>query len=200
MSTTGQTLNKTSSEVSRRYANALLDLADDSKILTKVEADLASLAKMIEGSADLRNALKSSVFTRADQEKVVAEIAKKAKFQKLTQNFLGVLAQNRRLNVLSNIIADADRALSKRRGELIALVETAAALTPAQTKDLQKQIEKAVGQKVLIEAKVNPEIMGGMIITAGSYMVDDSVKSKLERLHTSMVDGSNDNADLKEVV
>ena len=194
------TQTQSSTVVSRRYAGALLDLAEESKALAKVEKDLDELAAMMLSSSDLATMIASPLTTRADQEKAAQKLAEKAKFQKLTKNFLGVLAQNGRLNILPAILRDVESEMTKRRGELVANVETAVALTDKQTKALQKEISKAMGRDVMIEATVNPDIMGGMVVTAGSYMIDDSVKRKLERLRSAMSGSANENVNLKEVV
>ena len=81
-------------------------------------------------------------------------------------------------------------------------LETAVKMTAAQSKEFQKKIEKALGASVSIEEKVTPEIMGGVIVTIGSYMIDDSVRRKLDRLGVALKSNANQNKvqNLKEVV
>lgn len=190
---------KVSSTVSSRYASAFLDLAEQAKILDKVEKDLLQLKDMIGSSDALGALIRSPLIARGQQESAIQKIAEKAKFQKLTCNFLGLLAQNRRLYALPAIIRAVSKEISRRRGELMVTVETAQILTAAQTKALQTAVAKAVGQNVMLETKVNPEIMGGMIVTAGSFMIDDSVRRKLARLRGAMTGGANQNLNLKDV-
>lgn len=187
-----------SSAVSIRYAAALIDLAHDSKIVGKVEKDIQELDRMIAASEDLQKLLASPLVGTEGRIKAMSEIAKKAKFQKLTQNFLGLVSENNRTNALQGIIKAFHKELSKRRGEVNAEVQTAVALSAKQTKALQDMISKSVGSTVSLQASVNPDILGGMIVTVGSQMIDDSIARKLERLRVRMGKQANQN-NLKEV-
>jgi F-type H+-transporting ATPase subunit delta len=189
-----------SSIISGRYAASLIDLAEQAKLTDKVEQDLETLQSMISASSDLASMIRSPLINRAEQTNALNEIAARAKFQQLTQNFLGVLVQNRRISTLENILRAARSEFSRRRGEQTANVVTASALTPEQTRALQDAISKAVGSDVFLEAKVDPEILGGMIVTVGSRMIDDSVRRKLERLRSAMTRQSNQNVQTVEEV
>lgn len=195
---------KTFSIRSRRYAASLIDMAEsESKALKAVEADISDIVSMIEKSDDLRAMLKSPVIGKADQKAAMEAICKKAKFNKLTVNFINVLIENGRLDDLENVANAFRFELSKRRGEVNAHVQTAAALSTKQTKALQDAISKTVGADVMLETSVDPDVLGGMILTLGSQRIDDSVASKLERLRQNMSKSSNQNtnntATIKEV-
>lgn len=166
---------ETSQIVSLRYAKALIDLAEDSKSLKAVESDMNELDNMLAESADLRAMIASPVISRKDQQAVMEAIAKKAKFDKLTINFLKTLAENRRLYALKKMIEAVRLDLSKRRGEVKASVTVAQDLTAAQRKELEATLSKSVGADVSVDVKVEPTILGGMIVTMGSQMIDDSV-------------------------
>ena len=185
---------QTSSIVAKRYGAALIDLAQDAKKTKEVEKDLLSLESMIKESDDLKALIRSPLISSEEQGRAMSAIAKKAGFHKLTSNFLGVLVENRRLGMLEDVLVASRQELSKRRGEVSASVQTASALTKKQTEDLQKAISKSVGADVLLDANVNPEILGGMVVTIGSRMIDDSVARKLGRLRSRMGSGSNQNS------
>lgn len=191
-----------SSVVLSRYAGALIDLAEDAKAVSKIEKDFVDLKKMLEDSQDLRSLVESQSISAQQQMAFIEDLCAKAKFQKLTFNFLGVLIQNRRLNALEGIIEAFGKAVAKRAGHVSVSVETAEKLTASQEKDIKSKIEKALGTGVTIEAKVTPEIIGGMVVTIGSYMVDDSVRRKIERLGVALKSNANQNTiqNLKEVV
>ncbi len=191
-----------SSVVISRYAGALMDLAEDTKSVSKIEKDFAGLKKMIEESDDLHSVLNSQSISASQQMAVVEDICEKAKFQKLTHNFLGVLVENRRLNALCGVIESFSKIAAERAGHVSVSIETAEKLSAAQEKDIKSKIEKALGTSVTIEPKVTPEIIGGMIVTIGSYMVDDSVRRKIERLGVALKSNANQNTiqNLKEVV
>ena len=190
---------KASSAVASRYAVALMDLAEESKALDAVEKDLSELSSMIESSDDLSLMIRSPLAGSAAQEKALLALADKAKFHKLTQNFLGVLAQNGRVNALEAIMEAFKIEASKRRGEVSVNVQVAQDLSAAQKKELEAAIAKTVGSDVMLDVQVEPSILGGMIVTVGSQMIDDSVVRKLERLQAAMSKQSNENLmNLKE--
>lgn len=190
---------ETSQIVALRYAKALVDLAEDSKKTKAVEADLGALETMLSDSADLRSLIANPRISRATQQNVMAEIAKKAGLDKLTLNFLKTLAENRRLYALSKMIAAVRLDLSKRRGEMKATVKVAQDLTDAQRKELETALSKSAGVAVSVEVKVEPSILGGMIVTMGSHMIDDSVARKLEKLRIVMESGANENTTVQEL-
>lgn len=185
--------------VAVRYASALIEMASDSKILDKVEQDMADLGKMIEGSAELSSAIRNPLIGKPEKQAAIEAIAAKAKFQDLTKKFLSVLAVNGRLRHVTSIISAFGRQLRLHRGEVEVKVETAGALTDEQTKALKKQFSDKIGMNVTLEVSVNKDLIGGMVVTIGSRMIDDSVRSKLERLGRAMGAGSNENTLLKEV-
>lgn len=190
-----------SSIVFTRYAGALVDLAEQAKSVDKVQGDLSALDNMISNSPELAEIVNSPLVSQSKQANAIDAIAAKSKFNKLTSNFLAVLVQNRRLDALSGIIKAYKRIIAKKSGLIEVSLETSVKLTAAQSKEFQKNIEKALGSSVSIEEKVTPEIMGGVIVTIGSYMIDDSVRRKLERLGVALK-SSNQNTvqNLKEVV
>ncbi len=169
-----------------RYAAALFELADADKALDAVADDLAVFGRMVETSDDLRRLVRSPVISRAEQEKAVLAIAEKAGMNKLTQNFVGVIAQNRRLFALPNIIGAYHAILASRRGETTAEVVSAKELSDAQMGALSDALKQAVGNKVTVDAKVDPGLLGGLIVKVGSRMVDSSLRTKLQQLHLAM--------------
>lgn len=181
------------SAVTSRYATALIELAEESKVLDKVEKDIIDLLAMVQGSADLASMIASPVLAMKQQEAAILAVADKAKFQDITKKFLGVLVRNRRLGALVSIIEAAQRGIAARRGEVVADVQTAQAMTAAQAKALQDALSKSMGCNVQLNARVEPGILGGMIVTVGSQMIDDSVARKLERLQGVMSRQANQN-------
>lgn len=173
-------------------------MATEAKVVEKVEKDLRELQSMIDLSDDLKSLLENPLVNRDQQQKALQALAAKAGFQKLTSQFIGVLSENRRLAALPAIIGAFNDELAKSRGVVAAKVETAYALTPAQTKQLEEQLAAAMGSNVTLNVSVNKDLLGGMIVTVGSRMVDDSVKRKLERLRRAM--NTNESAGDKKAV
>lgn len=174
------------SGVSGRYASALYELADEQGALDAVAGDLASLQKMIDGSDDFRRFIKSPVLSRKDQSKGIEAITEKAKLSPITRKFLGLVARNRRLFALPGMIKGFREILAEHRGQAAAEVVSAAPLSDSQRMSLTDQLKKSVGRSVDIVTKVDPSILGGLIVRVGSRMIDSSLRSKLQRLKLAM--------------
>jgi len=169
-----------------RYASALYDLADESGAINAVASDLNELTKIIDDSEDFARFIKSPVISREDQSNCIAVVAAKANLSAITQKFLGLVATNRRLFALPDMIKAFQGILAARRGQLTASVTAAAELTDAQQKTLAESLKTEIGATVAVTTKVDPTILGGLIVSVGSRMVDSSLKSKLQRLKLSM--------------
>ena len=172
--------------LAQRYAAALLELAEDKRALDAVSADLAALGHMIAGSNDLQTLITSPLMERADQARAITAVGKAANFGELTQRFLGLVAANRRLFALPGIIKAFRKMLADKRGEVAAEVTAAHALTDAQKAAVSEAIKRVVGGKVSIDMKVDPSLLGGLIVRVGSRMIDGSVKTKLQKLQLAM--------------
>lgn len=193
------TVARISSVVTERYARAIVELAEEKKVLNKVEADLVDLGAMLSQSDDLISFTHNPSISKKTQKETLLALAKKAQFQDLTVNFLNVLVQNKRLNALEQILKAVSKMLAKQRGEKVAQVTVAQDLSDKQRKDLEASLSKSAGATVSLEIKVDPSILGGAIITMDSKMIDDSVVRKLERLKFAMGSGANTNQNLSEV-
>lgn len=185
---------QTSGVTALRYASALVDTAVEAGSLESVEQDLKDMEAMLSGCPDLQNLIRSPLIERAVQRDAMISIAEKAKFNVLTRNFLALLAENHRLNIISAVICAVRTDISRRRGEVNAQVQAAFALTDAQTKALREALGKATGKKVSLNIEIDRDLIGGMVVTVGSQMIDDSVKRKLERLERAMKSSSNTNS------
>jgi F-type H+-transporting ATPase subunit delta len=169
-----------------RYANALYGLAVETKSVDAVAADLKDLKAMMSASADLRRLLSSPVVTRAQQERTIIALAKKAAFQDLTRRFLGLVARSRRLESLPGMIQGFLDRLAKSRGEITARVTSAQALTDSQASLLKSQLSKSLGGTVSLDVSIDPSLLGGLSVLVGSRMVDYSLKTKLQNLKLAM--------------
>lgn len=169
-----------------RYAAALFDLADTGKELDSVADDLSRFNNMIDESEDLRRLLQSPVISRGDQAKAISAIGEKAELGSLTRNFLGLVAQNRRLFALKAMIAAYHAILSNRRGEVTAEVTSAAPLSERHLAELNEVLRQSVGAKVAIQSRVDPDLLGGLIVKIGSRMIDSSLKTKLQKLQFAL--------------
>lgn len=175
-----------SAGLAARYAAALFDLADESKQLDGVADDLRAIRALIAESAELRRLVRSPVLTRAEQARAMAAVLEKAGTSDLVRRFVGLVAENRRLFALTDMIEAYLSELARRRGEVTASVTSAALLSDAQTAALTEALRRAVGGKVSIESHTDSSLIGGLVVKVGSRMVDSSLKSKLQRLKLVM--------------
>ncbi len=169
-----------------RYATALFDLADQEKVLDQVATDLRTIGGMIDESADLKRLIRSPVLSRDAQGAAMKALLERADLSAMTRNFVGLVARNRRLFALPGMIAGYLQLLAERRGEIRAEVTAAQELSPLQVAVVKDQLKKAVGSKVTVDIRVDPAIIGGLVVKVGSRMVDSSLRSKLQRLQLAM--------------
>jgi len=169
-----------------RYATALFGLADQQQALDEVAGDLIKLRQMIEESPDLSRLIRSPVLSREAQARAMAALTEKAALSQTVRNFVAVVAQNRRLFALSGIIRGFLALVAERRGEVTAEVTAAQPLTDGQLSAINEQLNRAIGSKVAVEVRVDPAIIGGLVVKVGSRMVDGSLRTKLTRLQLAM--------------
>jgi F-type H+-transporting ATPase subunit delta len=174
------------SGLAERYAAALFELAEERHALDAVAADLRQLRTMLADSADLVRLIRSPVLSRGEQGKAVAAVAEGAGLSQLIRDFLGVAATNRRLFAVPAMIDAYLRKLAERRGEVTAEVTVAQPLDEARKAALSEQLRRAVGARVTVDIRVDPRLLGGMIVKVGSRMVDASLSSRLQRLRLAM--------------
>ena len=174
------------SGLAERYAAALFELADERRLLDDVAGDLRELRAMLHESADLARLLRSPVVSRAEQAKAVAALAERAGLSGLTRDFLGLVAKNRRLFAVPAMIEAYLKMLALRRGEITAEITVAQPLNEARQAALLDQLRRTVGARVVVDMRVDPGLLGGMIVKIGSRMVDASLNSRLQRLRLAM--------------
>ena len=172
--------------VAERYASALFDLAKEQGQHVKVEQDLNQFQAMIDSSADLLRVVRSPAFSAEEQGKAVSAVAAKAGIGGLVANFLKVLASNRRLFALPEMIQNFRLIAAKARGEISADVTSAHPLSAAQIQALKDQLKSGVGKDVTLNAKVDPALLGGLVVKVGSRMIDNSLRTKLDQLKIAM--------------
>jgi len=172
--------------IARRYAGALFDLALEAGAIEATEKDLKTLRAAIDAGADFRSFLKSPVYGAEDQMRAITAIADKAALSSLTKNFLSLVAKNRRLFALEPMTAAFFAILAEHRGEMSAEATSATPLNDEQVKRLRTEIETIVGKAINLTTRVDPDLLGGLVVKVGSTMVDSSLKTKLNRLKSVM--------------
>jgi F-type H+-transporting ATPase subunit delta len=169
-----------------RYASALFELAKEQRQLEQVERDLASLQAMLAGSADLRRLVLSPVISAENQAKALAAVLEKAGISGLTANFVKLIAKNRRLFAAGDMMKAFRALVARERGEVSADVASAHPLTPEQMQLLSDTLRTSIGKNVRIDTRVDPNLLGGLVVKVGSRMIDSSLRTKLNNLKVVM--------------
>ena len=169
-----------------RYATALFELAQEARVIDKTGSDLDRFQALLDGSEDLKRLVRSPVFGAAEQIGALDAIMTKARISGLAANFIKLAATNRRLFAISDMISAYRALVAQDRGEITAEVTSAEKLAAAQITKLKSALKTSVGRDVQLAQKTDPSILGGLIVKVGSRMVDNSLRTKLQNLKTSM--------------
>ena len=169
-----------------RYATALFDLAAERNSLDQVASDLAQLKDLLAQSPDLRRFLRSPVLTREQQNQALGSLLQKAGISELTQQFVALVARNRRLFALGGMIEAYLSDLDRRQGKVSAEITVAQPLSESQAEAMNATVKKAYGDKVAISVSVDSRLLGGMVVKVGSRLIDNSLKSKIDKLQLAM--------------
>jgi F-type H+-transporting ATPase subunit delta len=175
------------SGVSGRYASALFSLAQDDRQTEAVANALARFDTLIAESPDLERLVRSPVFSAADQLKALNAVLAQADIGGIAANFIRLVASKRRLFFIREMIADYRKLYDASRGVTRAEVTSATALTDANVASLKDSLRAASGgREVDLDMKVDPSIIGGLIVKLGSRMIDGSLKTKLNAIRLAM--------------
>ena len=169
-----------------RYALALFELARDEKQLESVGASLAAVRQALAESDELRELTTSPLIGREEAVKAIAAAAEAIGVDPLTSNFLGVLAQNRRLSKLGGVIRAFNTLAARHRGEITAEVTSAHPLDDDQVAAIKQNLRNRMGRDIAVELSVDPAILGGLVVKIGSQMIDGSIRTKLNSLAQAM--------------
>lgn len=175
-----------STGIAARYATALFELARDGKSLDGLQADVAALAAAMKDSADLRTMVASPIYSRDAQGAAIAAVAAKMNLSDLVANTLRLMASNRRLFVLPQLVSRLAAMIAEHNGEVTAEVATAKALTKAQAEKLAKTLKASFGRDVKLDVTVDEALIGGLVVKVGSKMIDTSIRTKLAQLQNTM--------------
>ena len=169
-----------------RYASALFDLASEAGTVTAVESDLDRLEAALAESAELRALIRNPEVSRDQLGKVMSGIGAHLGLADLTKNFLGVLAANRRVADLPATIRAFHAIAAAQRGEVSAEVASAHALTDEQLAALETRLRAREGRTVKFKTRVDPDLLGGLVVTVGSKRIDGSIRTRLNTLAQAM--------------
>ena len=178
---------KSNSEISRRYAKALIELCDESKSLEKVEKDILNLNNLMNSNNEIKEILKSQIISRDKLAKIMENVLKALNSNSITVKFVGTIALNGRLQNIQNIVDEFLKMMSDIRGELVASVTTAFPISKDINNSLVKEVKKLTkSEKIELRSNVDKSLIGGFVLRVGSTMIDSSIKTKLNSLKMIM--------------
>jgi F-type H+-transporting ATPase subunit delta len=169
-----------------RYATALFELALEEKSLDKVKADLDTFDAAIAESSDLQRLVRSPVFGADEQVKALTALLAKLGIKGLAANFLRVITTNRRLFAIRDMIKTFRSLVARHKGEVTADVTVAETLNDKNLAALKSALKSVTGKDVDLNVRIDPSIIGGLIVKVGSRMVDSSLRTKLNSIKYAM--------------
>lgn len=176
----------TANNLKGRYATALYEFAEEQHALNEVIAEAEGLLKIISENETLRNVLNNPSLDTVQSKAIMAELMNHCGFSQILQNFVGVVANNRRLADLKSFLMEFFALVNLRRGITAAEVITASPLTDIQRAQLKDRFSQAGYNKVDIQERIDSKILGGIIVRIGSKLYDASLQSRLNRLYNVM--------------
>lgn len=169
-----------------RYATALYSHAEDIHALDEVVAQMEQLGQVIDTSADFRRLLESPLIDVNQATKAAQAVLQQEGFGKPVRDFVGVIAANRRLRNLRDVVSAFARLVADRRGIITAHVASAHPLSDIQRQQLRARLIEAGYGNVNISESVEPDLLGGLVVRVGARLYDTSLKSRLQRLQYAM--------------
>jgi len=177
--------NAQESLIARRYAKAFVALAADQKKLSEVSKDIDSLESLMTDEG-FDGFLKNRSLDRTSQMNVMQAISSKMKLNPLTANYIGTIVENGRVALLPNILDMTQQFLAEYQGEVRATVTSARPLTEEQVAKVKKALKTATGHDIEITLRQDKDLIGGLTIQVGSLLIDQSVKTRLDRLERAL--------------
>jgi F-type H+-transporting ATPase subunit delta len=169
-----------------RYATALFELALESKAVDQVQSDLNAFDALVASSADLGRLVRSPAFSAEEQAKALSAVLDKAGLTGIAANFLKVVATNRRLFAVRDMIKAFNALIAQHKGEVTAQVTVAETLNDARMNEIRDALKQVTGKDVKVDVTVDPSIIGGLKVKLGSRMVDASLRTKLNSIKFAM--------------
>jgi len=177
------------SALARRYARALLDIGREERQVRRVLSEVEQFARLFDETPALREVLEASHINRRDKQAVLEGTVAQAGFLSVTINFLRLLVDKRRINILPQILSELRRMVEELEGIERVEVVSAVSLPGTQRDFLKGVLEKQTGKRIELEEKMDPAVLGGMVVKVGSTVYDGSVRTQLSRIREILQKG-----------
>jgi F-type H+-transporting ATPase subunit delta len=177
-----------STETSERYSRALYEVAKESGELEKVEGDLKNFESMVKNSIEINNFIHNPTQSVENQNSLVSLLSEKLNFSKNLKNFFLLLIKKRRIFFVLKIINNFLKLCSKKRGEIKAFLISSKELTKSELENISNDLSLSMGSTIKFEYKIDKELIGGLKLQLGSFMIDTSIKNKLKKFEQRMLE------------
>jgi len=182
-------INKSfSSETSERYSRALYEVSKESDELKRIEEDVKNFQSLFDNNSEIKNFIQNPTYTTETQIKVIDILSEKLGFTKNFKNFFLLLIEKRRIFYIKKILESFLKLCLKKRGEITALLISSKKLLPAELENMSKELSSSIGSTIKLDYKVDQDLIGGLKLQLGSFMIDTSIKNKLKKYEQSMIE------------
>ena len=177
-----------STETSERYSRALFEVSKDANELEKVEADVNKFQLLLTSSHEIKNFIKDPTQNTTEQGKVINLLAEKLEFSKNLKNFFLLLIEKRRIFFVKKIFESFLKLCSRKRGEVKASLISSKELSQPELEKIRKDLSFTMGSTLKFEYILDKELIGGLKLQLGSFMIDTSIKNKLKKYEQKMLE------------
>ena len=177
-----------STETSERYSRALFEVVKDSGELEKVETDIKVFKSLLKNSSELENFIHNPTQSIKIQKNVINLLTEKLNFSKNLTNFFLLLIEKRRIFFISKIIDSFLKLCLKKRGEIKASLISSKELSESELVNISKDLSTSTGSIIKLDYKIDKELIGGLKLQLGSFMIDTSISNKLKKFEQMMIE------------
>ena len=177
-----------SSETSERYSRALFEVTKEVNDLEKTERDLKNFQSLVDSTLEIKNFIHNPTQSKENQNQVINLIAEKLNFSKNLKNFMFLLIEKRRIFFVRKIINSFLKLCSQKRGEVKASLISSKELSVIEIESISKELSSSMGSTIKFDYKVDKELIGGLKLQLGSFMIDTSIKNKLKKYKQAMLE------------
>ena len=177
-----------SSETSERYSRALFDVANETNELDKIENDVRNFQSLFNSSSEIKNFIQNPTQSKNTQNNVINLLSENLGFSKNLKNFFLLLIEKRRIFFVKKISESFLRLCSKKRGEIKASLISSKELSSTELDEISKDLSKSMRSIIKLDYKVDKDLIGGLKLQLGSFMIDTSIKNKLKKYEQAMLE------------
>ena len=177
-----------SSETSERYSRALFEVANETNELDKIENDVTNFQSLFNSSSEIKNFIQNPTQSKNTQNNVINLLSENLGFSKNLKNFFLLLIEKRRIFFVKKISESFLRLCSKKRGEVKASLISSKELSSTELDEISKDLSKSMRSIIKLDYKVDKDLIGGLKLQLGSFMIDTSIKNKLKKYEEAMLE------------